>query len=153
MSEYQYLHFVACDRPLDDAALEYMENQSTRADISRWEFTNEYHYSGFRGNTKEMLRRGYDVHLHFANFGIRKLMFRLPDLPCNKKTFAAFEVEYGVAWTKDKRGKAGVLSIEPEALGADRGPAKASQIAQRLRTRKPRSNVLIGILRKRGWIE
>ena len=40
-----------------------------------------------------------------------------------------------------------------EALGEGPGPAKARQIAQRLRQRKPRSNVLIGILRKQGWIE
>jgi len=86
MSEYQYIHFVACDRPLDDKQLAYMEEQSTRADISRWEFTNEYHFGDFHGNATEMLRRGYDMHLHFANYGIRRLMFRLPELPCDKKT-------------------------------------------------------------------
>lgn len=115
MSEYQYIHFMACDRPLDDAALKYMRMQSTRADISQWEFTNEYHFGDFHGNALEMVRRGYDAHLHFANFGIRKLLFRLPELPCDKKTFTAFEFEYGIAWTQDKQGKAGVLSIEPEA--------------------------------------
>ena len=39
MSEYQFIHFLACDRPLDDGAFEFMERQSTRADISRWELT------------------------------------------------------------------------------------------------------------------
>lgn len=115
MSEYQYLHFAAVDRPLDDKQLAYMEKQSTRADISQWKFTNEYHFGDFHGNATEMLRRGYDVHLHFANFGIRKLAFRLPQLPCDKKTFAAFEVDYGIEWKKDKRGTAGILTFEPEA--------------------------------------
>jgi hypothetical protein len=40
-----------------------------------------------------------------------------------------------------------------EALGAGPGPENARQIAQKLRQRKPRSNVLIGVLRKRGWID
>ena len=78
MSEYQYVEFRAIDRPLDDKALAFMQRQSTRAEITRWSFTNEYHFGDFHGNAIEMLRRGYDLHLHYANFGIRKLMFRLP---------------------------------------------------------------------------
>jgi len=53
MSEYQYVHFLAIDRPPDDRQLEYMEQQSTRAEITRWEFTNEYNYGDFRGNARE----------------------------------------------------------------------------------------------------
>ncbi len=78
MSEYQFFHFLAIDRPLNDEQLEFMQQQSTRATISRWEFKNEYHYSSFRGNVLKMLRSGFDVHLYFANYGIRQLMFRLP---------------------------------------------------------------------------
>ncbi len=39
MSEYQYLHFLAIDRPLDDEQLEFMRRQSTRAEVSQWEFS------------------------------------------------------------------------------------------------------------------
>ncbi len=115
MSKYRYIYFAAVDRPLNDSQLEFMEEQSTRAEISRWEFANEYHFGGFRGDANEMLRRGYDVHLHFANFGIRKLAFRLPRLPCKQKVFAKFEIEQSIEWRKDKRGAAGILVIEPEA--------------------------------------
>ncbi len=115
MSEYQYIHFVACDGPVDEAGLTYMRRQSTRAAVTPWEFTNEYHFGDFRGRPAEMLRRGYDAHLHFANFGIRQLMFRLPHAPCDPKTFARFAVEDCVTWEKDKRGKAGILTISPEA--------------------------------------
>lgn len=116
MSEYQYVHFMALDRPLNDKQLEYMGRQSTRAEITKWEFTNEYHFGDFHGNTLEMLRRGYDVHLHFANFGIRRLMFRLPaGLPWDKKTFNAYLPEYGVGWHADSRGPGGVLEIYPES--------------------------------------
>jgi hypothetical protein len=116
MSEYQFVHFLAIDRPLDDEQLEFMRRQSSRAEITRWEFTNEYHFGDFHGNAREMLRRGYDVHLHYANFGIRRLMMRLPaGLPCDQRTFDAFQPEYGVAWHADTRGKGGILEIQPEA--------------------------------------
>src|SRR5438874_1180233 len=116
MSEYQFVHFLAIDRPLDEKQLGYMGRQSSRAEISRWEFTNEYHWGDFRGDAAEMLRRGYDVHLHYANYGIRRLMMRLPGgLPCDRPTFEAFCPEYGVEWLADKKGKGGILEISPEA--------------------------------------
>jgi hypothetical protein len=116
MSEYQFVHFLAIDRPLDEKQLEFMHRQSTRAEITQWEFTNEYHYGDFHGNAREMLRRGYDIHLHYANFGLRKLMIRLPaGLPCDRRTFKVFQPECGVNWHADKKGKGGILEIEPEA--------------------------------------
>ncbi|OYP37232.1 hypothetical protein [Rhodopirellula sp. MGV] len=116
MSEYQYIHFAAVDQPLNDKQLAYMQAQSTRAEVTRWSFENEYHYSDFRGNELEMMRRGYDVHLHYANFGIRKLMFRLPfGLPITEKQFDAYAMELCIEWTKDKRGKGGVLSFQADA--------------------------------------
>lgn len=116
MSEYQYIDFVAVDGPVSDKNLQYMEKQSSRAEITPWRFTNEYNFGDFGGNAKEMLRRGYDVHLHFANFGIRKLMIHLPaGLPCDKRTFGKYVIEDFITWDKDKRGKGGVLTIYPEA--------------------------------------
>ena len=50
MSEYQWVEFRAVDAPLDDAALEFMQDQSTRAEIDRWRFTNEYHWGEFCGD-------------------------------------------------------------------------------------------------------
>ncbi|QDT62517.1 hypothetical protein SV7mr_50650 [Stieleria bergensis] len=115
MSVYQYVYFAAVDKPLDNQQLEYMRHQSTRAEVTRWQFTNEYHYGDFHGNSLEMMRRGYDVHPHYANYGVRKLMFRLPlGLPVGAKPFKAYATEYGLEWKKDKRGKGGVLSIQPE---------------------------------------
>lgn len=115
MSEYQYIYFAAVDKPLSDKQLDYMRRQSTRAEVTRWQFTNEYHYGDFHGNSLEMMRRGYDVHLHYANYGVRKLMFRLPlGLTVSAKLFKAYATDYGVEWKKDKRGKGGVLSIQPE---------------------------------------
>jgi len=116
MSEYQHLYFAAIDKPLDDKQLAYMERQSTRAEISRWRFTNEYHFGDFHGNAWGMMRRGYDVHLHYANFGIRRLMFRLPGgLPWETESFNAFFTDEGVTWQADKKGPGGILMFDPEA--------------------------------------
>jgi len=115
MSEYQSIHFAAVDRPLDDKQLAFMRRQSTRAKVSRWQFTNEYHFGDFHGDAKQMMRRGYDVHLHYANFGVRRLMFRLPALPWPKDVFDAYAMIEGVDWAPDRRDEAGTLCFDPEA--------------------------------------
>ena len=79
MSEYQWVEFRAVDAPLDGASLAFMRKQSTRAEIDEWRFTNEYHFGDFRGDVTEMMRRGFDVHVHYANFGIRRICFHIPD--------------------------------------------------------------------------
>jgi len=116
MSEYQFIDFVAVDRPLSPENLAFMRKQSTRADISEWRFTNEYSFGDFHGDAAAMLRRGYDMHLHYANFGVRKIMVRLPDgLPCDKGVFADYAIEPCLTWTKDKQSAGGILTIDPEA--------------------------------------
>ena len=115
MSEYQFVHFIAIDRPLSDEQLEFMRRQSTRATVSRREFTNEYHFGDFHGNAAEMMRRGFDLHLHYANYGTRRLLIRLPSgLPCSKQLFRHFANERTLEWLPDKTGCGGVLSFDPE---------------------------------------
>jgi len=112
MSEYQFVYFQAVDRALDDSQFEFMRRQSTRAQVSRREFTNEYHFGDFHGDSAEMLRRGFDVHLHYANFGTRRVMFRLPRQP---EMLSACQADYGIDWIADSSGPAGILVIDPEA--------------------------------------
>ena len=43
-------------------------------------------------------------------------MIRLPTgLPCDRSTFNAFHIKYGVEWNADKEGSGGILEVEPEA--------------------------------------
>src|SRR5713226_10457005 len=103
MSEYQYIAFRAVDSPVSEKNLEYMRRQSTRAEITPWSFDNEYQYGDFRGDAVEMLRRGYDLHLHYANFGIRKLLIRLPNgLPDSKGAEPYFGKD-ALQFAKDKK--------------------------------------------------
>jgi hypothetical protein len=113
MSEFQFIAFRAADGPVSEENLAYMRRQSSRAEITAWSFDNEYHYGDFGGNALEMLRRGYDIHLHYANFGIRRLLIRLPHgLPDP----SAAEMYFGggsLHFIADKHGQGGTLSIEP----------------------------------------
>ena len=113
MSEYQIVAFRAIDGPVSKANLEYMERQSSRAEITPWSFDNEYNYSDFRGNAEEMLRRGYDLHLHYANFGTRKLLVRLPSGLPNAEAAAPYLDGESLRFEKDKKGPGGILCIEP----------------------------------------
>ncbi|MEZ6032663.1 MAG: hypothetical protein R3C17_06210 [Planctomycetaceae bacterium] len=118
MSEYQFVHFIAIDRPLDDEQLEFMQQQSTRATVTRREFTNEYHFGSFHGKSLEMMRRGFDLHVHFANYGIRQLMFRLPyGFPGGDTVLKPYLIQYNLEWVQDNEGPGGVLTIHPESDG------------------------------------
>lgn len=113
MSEYQYVAFRAIDRPVAGKDLAYMQKQSSRAEITPWSFVNEYHYGDFHGNAREMLRRGYDIHVHYANFGVRTLMIRLPQGLPNAKVLKSYLQEEFIAFLKDPKGPGGILSISP----------------------------------------
>ena len=114
MSEYQYLEFRAVDRPLTDKELAYVRKQSSRAEISRWSFTNEYNFGDFRGNADGMLCRGYDVFLHYANFGVRTIKIRLPaGLPFGQKLWSKFIDGKLLKWKPDPKGSSGTLVLEP----------------------------------------
>ncbi len=78
MSEYQYYEFLALDRPLTTSEQAEVRALSTRARITATSFTNEYHWGDFRGSPDELMRRYYDAHLYFANWGTHRVMFRLP---------------------------------------------------------------------------
>jgi hypothetical protein len=113
MSEFQYIGFRAAEKPVSDKDLAYMRQQSSRAEVTPWSFDNEYHYGDFRGDALNMLRRGYDIHLHYANFGIRKLLIHLPhDLP-NTPGASPYFAEDGLQFLKDKQGPGGILSVSP----------------------------------------
>jgi hypothetical protein len=113
MSEYQYLAFRAIDRPVSEKNLAFMRQQSSRAEITPWSFDNEYQYGDFHGDAAEMLRRGYDFHFHYANFGIRTLMIRLPNgLPDPPAAQAYFDKE-PFTFLKDRQGPGGILGVEP----------------------------------------
>jgi DNA-binding transcriptional ArsR family regulator len=78
MSEYQYYEFLALDRPLTTNEKAYIETLSSRVELSSTQAIFVYNYGDFRGNPKEVLEKCFDIMLYMANWGSRRLMFRLP---------------------------------------------------------------------------
>jgi hypothetical protein len=78
VSEYQSYEFVALDRPLTAAEMAELRSISTRAQITPTRFYNEYQWGDLKADPAELLVRYFDVHVYFANWGSRRLMFRLP---------------------------------------------------------------------------
>ncbi|HEV7279691.1 MAG TPA: hypothetical protein VGN57_05710 [Pirellulaceae bacterium] len=113
MSEYQVVAFRAIDRPVTAENLEFMEEQSSRAEITPWSFDNVYNYGDFRGDELEMLRRGYDLFVHYANFGTRKVMIRLPQGLPDPQAAGPYFVEDAFYFVADETGRGGSLCIEP----------------------------------------
>jgi hypothetical protein len=60
-----------------------------------------------------MLRKGYDIHLHYANFGIRTLLIRLPNGLREPDAAKAYFVNDSLTFLKDERGGGGTLKIQP----------------------------------------
>ena len=78
MSTYQYYEFQAIDRPLTADEQQAVAQLSSRVDPHPRQAVFVYHWSGFRGNPREILAKYYDAMLYMANWGSRRLMFRFP---------------------------------------------------------------------------
>lgn len=114
MSEYQYVVFQAVDSPLNDKQLQFAKRQSTRAEVSRWSLSVEYHYSSFRGNVDGLLQNGYDVYLEYTNYGSREIKLRLPSgMPFAESVWSKYVDGEQLSWKRDTKGSGGILSLLP----------------------------------------
>jgi hypothetical protein len=60
-----------------------------------------------------MLRRGFDFHFRYANFGLRNLMIRLAHGLPDPKAAAHYCEEDSLHFLKDKQGPGGILCLQP----------------------------------------
>jgi len=90
MGEYQYLEFLAVDRPLTAREMDHLREISTRAQITPVSFINEYSWSGLKADPRDFMRRFFDVHVFIAHWGDAIFMVRLPKEAIDQKTLKAF---------------------------------------------------------------
>lgn len=90
MSEYQYLEFLAVDRPLSERETDHLRAISSRAQITPVSFVNEYSWGGLKADPRNFMRHFFDVHVFLANWGDAILMVRLPREAVDQKTLKAF---------------------------------------------------------------
>ncbi|MEX5636076.1 hypothetical protein [Parafrankia sp. FMc2] len=125
MSSYQYYEFLAVDRPLDAKAQAEMRALSSRAQITATSFVNEYHWGDFSGSPEQLMQSHYDAHLYLADWGTRRVMFRLPTRLLTLSTVEPYCVDNRVtAWVKGRHlvlelvseDDAGEEDLEPDGL-------------------------------------
>jgi hypothetical protein len=98
LSEYQYYEFQAIDRPLSEADRQDLRALSTRARITATSFNNYYEWGDFGGDPRKLVERWFDLHLYLANWGVRRLMVRLPKRLINRSPLNVFLG--GVDWVE-----------------------------------------------------
>ena len=90
MSEYQYYEFRALERPLSKPEQAELRSYSSRATITTSRFVNEYQWGDLKADPEAWMKRYFDAHLYFANWGSSSLMLRLPLSALNNALLAEF---------------------------------------------------------------
>lgn len=78
MGEFQCYKFKTIDRPLNESERREVDGLSSRGQVTGHSATFIYHYSDFRHNPATVLEKYFDAMIYFANWGTKRLMFRMP---------------------------------------------------------------------------
>ncbi len=140
MSEYQYYEFRAIDRPLGQEEMDELRTLSTRAEITPTSFINMYHWGDFKGDPAALMDRYFDAFVYVANWGTRRLMFRIPrrfldveaaSAYCNEEELSlkpgkehvvlefSSEDESGDEWTEGEHLMSSLISLRSELMRGD----------------------------------
>lgn len=90
MSEYQWYEFLSLDAPLTEKQIAELRRLSSRAEISKGRFWNEYQFGDFKGDPSKLMEQYFDAHLYFASWGSRRLMLRLPLARLDEQALAPY---------------------------------------------------------------
>ena len=90
MSEYQYYEFQAIDRPLHEAEQAEISRLSRRVTLTPRQAVFTYSYGDFPGNAIDVLGKYFDAMLCLANWGTKRLVFRLPRSVVDAETLAPY---------------------------------------------------------------
>ncbi len=78
MSEYQYYEFRAIDAPLSETQRAEVAGLSSRSQVTSMSATFVYNYGSFRGNVTKIMAKYFDAMIYMANWGTKRLIFRIP---------------------------------------------------------------------------
>lgn len=93
MSEYQYYEFQSLDRALTEEELRKMRSLSSRAKVTPYNASFEYHYGDFRADPIKLLINHYDAFFYIANWGNTRLAFRFPKNQINSSAINPYCVK------------------------------------------------------------
>lgn len=133
MSEYEYYEFRAVDRPLDDKQLRRLQRYSKLAEISAVGLTAVSSLGDFHRLPLTLMNEYYDAGLYMANFGTRRLMYRLPRTrldPDVARTYCSTK-----AATLTETGDHVVVGLHTEQYSSDFWMGKRDRLAPMLQAR------------------
>ena len=96
MSEFQLYHFRSIDPPLTEAERKEIGSWSSRTNPTATSATFSYSYGDFPKDAKKVVEKYFDAMLYAANWGTKRLIFRLPKNLVDAEELSAytFEMEY-----------------------------------------------------------
>ncbi|MFC1743661.1 hypothetical protein ACFL35_06675 [Candidatus Riflebacteria bacterium] len=103
MSEYQYYEFVSVDKPLSQKEMKQLRSISTRARITPSGFVNEYNWGDLSASPVELMKKYFDAHFYYANWGTIVFMVRLPEDLLLPETVSSFVCEWSLDIKKFKK--------------------------------------------------
>lgn len=116
MSEYQYYEFRAIDNPLTEDQREEISALSSRAEVTSHAASFVYHYGDFHGDPEQLMADYFDVMLYMANWGSRRLMFRIPRSLIDPKQVGLYCISEEVDQTVTKESVILDLAFHDEEL-------------------------------------
>ena len=140
MSEYQYYEWQTVDRLLTEGEQEAVGRLSSHIEVSSSRAVVTYEWGDFKHDPRNVMVRFFDAHLYMANWGSRRLMFRLPagllsreaiepycvDERVMFKTVGEFDVldmdlseEEGGTWIEGEGSLSGLIPLRHDILQGD----------------------------------
>ncbi|MCT4602413.1 MAG: hypothetical protein N4A59_05885 [Marinifilum sp.] len=93
MSEYQFYEFKAIDKPLTPKEKEVVSSWSSRTTAKNSGAIFIYHYSDFPKDELEVVKQYFDAMFYIANWGSKRLIFKIPKEFIDKKKVRQYCVE------------------------------------------------------------
>src|SRR5512140_2631352 len=111
MSEYQYYEWQTIDRPLTASEQRQVGGLSSHMDtVTSTQAIVTYSWGDFKHDPEEVLLKYFDAFLYDSNFGVRRLMFRLPKDLVDVSALEPYLFEDWI--TLEAHGKYFVLEIQ-----------------------------------------
>lgn len=110
MSEYQYHEWQTVDRVLTPEEQAAVNDLSSHIEVSSSRAVVTYHWSNFRHDPKQVLRKYFDGYFYLANWGSLRLMFRFPKGLLDEDVIAPYCVEPFI--TFETAGRYQVLDLD-----------------------------------------
>ena len=91
MSEYQYYEFHSIDRMLSEKEQAEIDTWSSRASPTSRSVSFTYNYGDFSRDEKKVVLKYFDAGFYYADWGTKRLLFRLPADLVDLKTLQKYD--------------------------------------------------------------